>query len=142
MREIDAVRLLMDSLLPGGVGFPAASALGCEALLLDRLRRADPALPERLLSLAAHSDAAAWLEADDPAAFATLRKQAYLTYYEQPAVIAAIRSLGHPYNDSPLPGGYPAESFDPARDAPTHCRGRWIATDVVEPVDIAALRLV
>lgn len=47
----------MDSLLPGGVGFPAASALGCEALLLDRLRRADPALPERLLI---HSD---WLSA-------------------------------------------------------------------------------
>jgi hypothetical protein len=136
MREIDAVRLLMDALLPGGASFPAARTLGCETLLLDRLRQADPALPARLPTLAAGQ-----LETDDPAAFATLRKQAYLTYYEQPAVVTAIKALGHPYNDSPLPGGYPAESFDPARDTPSTRRGRWIATDAVEPVDLAALRL-
>ncbi len=138
MGEVDALCLVIDALLPGGDGFPAASTLGCEAILLDRLRRADPALSARLPAIAADP---ARLEVDDPAAFGTLRKQVYLTYYEQPAVTAAIRALGHPYNDSPLPGGYPAERFDPARDAPSHGRGRWVATDAVQPVDLAGLGL-
>lgn len=56
-------------------------------------------------------------------------------------MIAAIRALGHPYNDAPLPDGYPAAPFDPAADAPRHQRGRWIDTDDVHPVDAAALDL-
>ena len=156
MTEDEAVHRMMDTLLPGGAGFPAAGATGMAPLLLARLRQADTALPAGLLaavsargappgSPAAWTEAASRLEAVEPRLFDTFRKQAYLAYYEQPAVIAAIRALGHPYNDHPLPDGYPGEVFDPARDAPahaqTHGRGRWTATADVRPADLSALDL-
>lgn len=81
------------------------------------------------------------MEAIEPALFTEFSKEAYLAYYEQPQVIAAIRTLGHPYNDAPLPDGYPAEPFDSGRDAPRHGRGRWIDTDEVRRADLAALDL-
>lgn len=136
-----AALTLAATLLPGGAGFPAFAATPAGPLLLQRLRPQDrppmnaaPAIPE----------AAAEIEAQHPAAFAEFRKQAYLAYYEQPQVIAAIRALGHPYNETPLPDGYPAtpaDIFDPARDAPRHPRGRWIDTDDVQKIDVAALNL-
>ena len=85
--------------------------------------------------------AASRLEAVEPALFAVLRREIYLAYYEQPEVIAAIRGLGHPYNDAPLPDGYPAAPFDPAQDAPRHGRGRWVDTDEVRPADLSGLDL-
>ncbi len=118
---MDAIEHLMRALLPGGAGFPAADAAAAR-LLAERLHHAGVTLPD-----VAPSDwtaAAAQWERDDPKAFAEFRKYAYLTYYEQPGVIAAIRALGHPYNDSPLPEGYPDETFLPERDAPRSPRGR------------------
>lgn len=143
---------LIDTLLPGGYGFPAASATGMAGLLAARLHAADPTL---LGCLAAGlcvqgalpngpegwRDATAQLEASEPKLFDELRKYAYLTYYEQPGAVAAIRALGFRYNDAPLPEGYPAEPFDAVSDAPRHTRGRWIATEQVQRVDASRLGL-
>ena len=90
---------LIDTLLPGGHGFPAASATGMAGLLAARLHAADPALlgciAEGLGALPAGPDgwhdAVARLEADEPKLFDEARKYAYLTYYEQHSVIMAIR---------------------------------------------------
>ena len=149
MNESEAVLRLAETLLPGGAGFPPFAATGGGPLLLRRL----PAdLGPRLLAAitargAPPADAAGWiaaasrLEAVESAVFTEFRKQAFLAYYEQPGVIEAIRALGHPYNDAPLPDGYPTAPFDPAADSPRHKRGRWIDTDDVRPVDITGLDL-
>ena len=149
MDETEALLRLAETLLPGGAGFPAFSATGAGLLLPGRL---PDGVPARLLaavtrgatppdSPAAWTDAASRLDAVEPEMFTELRRQAFLAYYEQPAVTAAIRSLGHPYNDAPLPAGYPTAPFDPARDTPRHARGRWIDTADVQPVDVAGLGL-
>ena len=150
--ESEALQALMDTLLPGGEGFPAASATGMAATFLARLRESDATAPARLVkAIAAQgtppADPKAWreatarLEAVEPKLFDTLRRIAYLTYYEQPKTIAAIRDLGFTYNLAPLPEGYPTEPFQPERDAPRHQRGRWIATADVKPVDVSHLDL-
>lgn len=143
---------LVDALLPGGYGFPSASATGMTGLLASRLLAADPTLLARLAeqlrapgalpdSTERWHDAAARLEASEPKLFNELRKYAYLTYYEQPGAIAAIRMLGLHYNDAPLPDGYPAERFEASTDAPRHTRGRWIATEQIQRVDLSRLGL-
>ena len=149
MRDDDVLLALADTLLPGGAGFPAFAVTGSGLLLLARLAAEDrtrllAALSGRISPLDQKADwteAASRLEAVEPELFAAFRRQAYLAYYEQPPVIAAIRALGHPYNDTPLPDGYPTEAFDPARDAPGHRRGRWIDTEEVRPVSLAGLDL-
>ena len=145
---------IMDALLPGGCGFPKASETGMGPVLLERLRRADASLPARLAAAVraagesfdpddeSHRHAtAAWIEGTDSKLFGEVRKLAYLTYYEQPAVIAAIRTLGFRYNDAPLPEGYPAEPFEQGRDAPRHTSGRWTRTEDVRRADLANLNL-
>ncbi len=122
----------LDTLLPGDDLFPSATASGM--LTVTRTR-----LAGLIESVAAHGGSVAALEAAEPALFDAVRKIAYLTYYEQPTVIAAIRALGFTYNDTPLPEGYPAERFDPATDLPRHGRGHWIATDEVTRVDLSVL---
>ncbi len=145
----ETVLSLAETLLPGGVGFPAFGATDAGAVLLRRLGADDRTrLLAALIAPGAAAEgppawvqAAAAIEALEPALFAAFRKQAYLVYYEQPAVITAIRALGHSYNDAPLPDGYPTAAFDPTQDAPRHGRGRWVDTDDVRPVDLAALDL-
>jgi hypothetical protein len=150
IEESEALRALTDALLPGGEGFPAGSETGMVPLLMMRLRAVDGTLPARLLAAvsaqgplpetaAGWHEAATRLEALEPRMFDDLRKYAYLTYYELPPVITAIRALGMLYNVAPLPDGYPTEPFDMERDAPRHQRGGWIATDAVKPVDLSHL---
>jgi hypothetical protein len=150
--ESEALRALADSLLPGGEGFPPASETGMMPMLAVRLRAVDSTLPARLsAAIAAQGplpdNAAAWreatarLEAVEPKMFENLRKYAYLSYYEQPLVIDAIRALGLLYHLAPLPEGYPTEPFNIECDAPRHERGCWIATDAVQPVDVSKLEL-
>jgi hypothetical protein len=152
MDETRILNALMDTLLPGGEGFPPASATGTAHMLLPRLRMADAALPGELTAAIAAqgslpTDKEGWraavarLEAVEPKLFVELRKYAYLTYYEQPETIAAIRALGLRYNSSPLPEGYPTEPFSAERDGPRHRRGRWIATADVRPIDVSVLDL-
>ena len=125
-----AVLRLADTLLPGGATASppsrprrpgscccTACPARCPPQLLAALQaRNTPHHPADWVG------AAARIEAVEPGLFAEFRKQAYLAYYEQPAVIAAIRALGHPYNDAPLPEGYPTAPFDPALDTPRHGR--------------------
>jgi hypothetical protein len=149
--EAQAVGGLMDALLPGGGAFPRAGDTGMGALLLARLAAADATLPARIAAAVQTAggsspgqnaaECAARIEAAEPKLFAEFRKYAYLTYYEQPAVIDAIRALGFSYNDSPLPDGYAPDPFEAPRDAPRHGRGHWIRTEDVQPVGVAALRL-
>jgi hypothetical protein len=143
---------LVDTLLPGGAGFPVASATGMIRQVATRLCLVDVNLLERLVAVFAAwgdlprddsgwRDAASRLEVLEPKMFDEVRKYAYLTYYEQPPVIEAIRALGFHYNDAPLPAGYPNEPFEYARDAPRHGRGCWIPTDAIHRVDLNQLGL-
>lgn len=143
---------LLNALLPGGDGFPAARDTGMLEVLASRLRQADastlPRLAESLYTRGAPPvDDAAWheaarrLEALEPKLFGTIRKYAYLTYYEQPTVVDAIHALGLQYNHSPLPAGYPADPFLVERDAPRQPHGRWLRTEDVLPVDVSVLGL-
>ncbi len=153
MTEDDLLRTLADTLIPGGEGFPAASATGAvSSLLAARLCGADAALPAKLMAAVAAQGALpaspqAWracvarLQAVEPKLFGELRKYTYLTYYEQPETIAAIRAMGLRYNTAPLPEGYSTEPFEASRDAPRHSRGRWVATEDIKRVDISALDL-
>jgi hypothetical protein len=143
---------LVDTLLPGGAGFPVASTASMIEQVATRLCLVDVNLLKRLTAVFAAPgglprdesgwrDAASRLEVLEPKMFDEVRKYTYLTYYEQPAVIEAIRALGFHYNDAPLPAGYPNEPFEHARDAPRHARGRWIPTDAVQRVDLIRLSL-
>ncbi len=134
--DADAIMQFAEVLLPGGEGFPSATASGMGELLLSRLSGADRLLaaitaaggPLAPLSPSARHAVVARIEADQPELFDEVRKIVYLTYYEQEAVVAAIRALDMPYNSAPLPEGYAPEAFDPAIDAPKHGRGRWKPT--------------
>ena len=152
--EEAAVLGVMDALLPGGCGFPKASETGMGAALLERLRTADASLPARLAEAVRATDeafdpcdeacrhaVAVRIETAEPKLFCEVRKLAYLTYYEQPAVTAAIRALGFRYNDTPLPDGYPPEPFEPGSDGPHHTRGRWVRTEDVRRADLSSLNL-
>lgn len=143
---------LFGTLLPGGSGFPSARDLGVTQVFAARLGHLKPDPVAAFSSfLQAHGglprDEMSWVdivrsfEAVEPVLFGELRKYAYLTYYEQPATIDAIRALGFLYNHAPLPEGYADEPFNPDTDVPRHKRGHWIATDKVERVDLADLRL-
>ncbi len=147
-----ALDALMDTLLPGGNGFPAATATGMGALLAARLAAEDPGAVAQLVALTNTGaglpvDAAGWrevthrIEVLSPKRFDAFRKQVYLAYYEQALVIEAIRALGVQYNGTPLPEGYPDARFEPDRDMPSHRRGKWIPTNEVKRVDLSGLDL-
>ena len=142
----------LGTLLPGGSGFPPARELHMVQMLAARLGQLEPDPTAAFASfLESHggvpTSAASWLnivlrfEAVEPGLFSELRKYAYLTYYEQPATIDAIRALGFRYKAAPLPDGYPDEPFASERDAPRHRRGRWIPTTEVQRVDLTGLGL-
>jgi hypothetical protein len=54
-------------------------------------------------------------------------------------VIAAIRALGHDYNDAPQPDGYAMRPLARALDAPAVPRGQYVATSDVTRVDLSGL---
>lgn len=120
-----ALAALLDALLPGGEGFPAACAAGIAATVRARL---GDDVAARLAAALLVTDGLASLERDRPALFDLFRRVAYLAYYQAPAVIAAIRATGIDYRGAPQPRGYDLAPFDPAADAPTHRRGRWKTT--------------
>jgi hypothetical protein len=137
-----------DALLPGDDLFPSASAAGSHGVLAARLReRIGAEAPELLARALIERDvltdptgAATRLEADEPVRFALAQLILTYAYYEAPAVIAAIRALGHDYNQAPQPTGYTLRPFDPARDAPATPRGRYIGTHEVARVDLSRLQ--
>ena len=145
-----AIAAFVDALLPGDEVFPSASAVGAHGVLVMRLR-------ETVGAGAAEALAAAFTQPRRPrraagrrrrcwrrksrALFETALTVLYYAYYETPAVIAAIRSLGIVYNDAPQPEGYAMRPFDPALDLPAEKRGRFVPTDAVARVDLSALGL-
>lgn len=147
----DAAELaaLVDTMIPGDGLFPSAAAVGTHGLAGPRLRqligRDGLARLGATLGLLAARDAVgrraalAGLEAADPELFATVRMAVYLSYYEQPAVVDAVRALGHDYNDAPQPAGYALEPFDPAQDLPKRPRGSFVPTAEVRRVDLSGL---
>jgi hypothetical protein len=146
MDETESLALrVADVMLPGDGRFPSAQASGAGPTLVARLRgeglldSLSVAMPNGLPDGPAARDAVAELEAREAKLFADLRKIVFITYYEQPSVLLAIRALGVPINTTPLPEGYPPESFDPETDAPKHRRGRWLRTEEVTSVDLSTL---
>ena len=81
-------------------------------------------------------------EADHPEQFETLRMIAYLAYYESPAVVRAVRSLGHVYNDAPQPTGYamaPFDESDPHAGAARTGAASYVRTEDVTRLDLTPL---
>lgn len=123
---------VVDALIPGDGVFPKASDVGVHGVLVWRLRELEGAAAYQNL-LEALGDrsgelAVTHLERDHPELFTTIRMIVYLSYYEQPPVIEAIRDMGFVYNDSPLPLGYELEPFDHAIDRPD-VQGAYMSTD-------------
>jgi hypothetical protein len=136
----------VDVLLPGDELFPPASAVGAHGLLAERIRQRLGAngvaeVAARLTTGEELPNAIARLERDDPTLFAFLYAATCFAYYQSPAVIAAIRALGHDYNDAPQPNGYEMPRFDftPGVNVPMNPRGTFKWTDWLEPVDISGL---
>jgi hypothetical protein len=147
---------LVDVLVPGDEAFPPASAVGVQAKLADRLilMRGEGAVPALVETLAAAGGPLARLDRDArttligrlererPDDFLLVRNIVYLSYYESPAVHAAIRAMGFTYHATPLPGGYDVGRFDPDTDTPRHGRGAFVPTDAVRRVDLSKLDFV
>jgi hypothetical protein len=137
-----------DALFPGDALFPSASAAGAHGIMAARLgervgRDAAAHLAAAFLARVGEGDvaAAARLQAEEPALFETARTFLTFAYYEAPSVIAAIRALGHVYNDAPQPAGYALRPFDPAREAPVRPRGAYLRTGDVARVDLTGIAL-
>lgn len=154
LRNIESsLAVFVDTLLPGDGEFPAASTVGTQRVLADRIRAHYGA--DQLVSLGKLIDACGGplpsldsegriavvrrLEIEHPAAFQLLRQITYLSYYESAAVIQAIRALGHDYHATPQPHGYALTPFDALVDAPKHQRGRYQSTQSVKRVDVSGL---
>ena len=151
------LRLLVDVLLPGDARFPAASDAGTHGVVADRLvaQMGETALddlaqtvtacggPLEPLSATERQAVVRRFEANHPEQFETLRMIAYLAYYESPAVVRAVRALGHVYNDAPQPAGYAMATFDgdDPLQAPQHQRGHYVRTEDVMRLDLAPLPL-
>jgi hypothetical protein len=144
---------LVDVLVQGDDAFPPASAVGVQAKLADRLilMRGEGAVPALLEALAAAGGPLHRLDGDGrlavltrmererPDDFLLVRNIVYLSYYESPAVHAAIRAMGFTYHAIPLPEGYDVGRFDPTTETPRHGRGGFVPTDEVRRVDLSKL---
>jgi hypothetical protein len=136
-----------DAIFPGDDLFPAASVAGAHGVMASRLaERAGRDVPARLAGAFLDrvkdgdlSAAAARLQAEEPALFELARTFLTFAYYETPSVIAAIRALGHVYNDAPQPDGYALRPFDPAHEAPSPPRGTYVRTEDVVRVDLTGI---
>ena len=149
------LRELVDVLLPGDGRFPAASDAGTHGAVADRLvsQSGETALDDLARTIEAcggplgplgateRQNVVRRFEAAHPEQFETLRMIAYLAYYESPAVVRAVRSLGHVYNDAPQPAGYAMAPFDESdpHQAPAHRRGHYVRTEDVTRLDLVPL---
>ena len=128
---VEKLITLVDALIPGDDNFPKASDVGIHGVLVWRLRESQgPQSYSQLLQAIGDStghSAATRLERNHPDLFAAVRMIVYLAYYEQPAVIQAIRDTGFVYNDSPQPLGYELEPFNPVDDRPD-VQGTYLST--------------
>ncbi len=145
----------VDTLLPGDDLFPPASIAGTQGLLADRVRvmvghdtlaslvaaLTGPGLPFYDQSSEERRARLRRFELNLPEQFAFFRNVTYYTYYQSPLVTAAIRGLGHEYNDAPQPLGYALAPFDPTPgvDAPSVARGGYKRTEDMTRMDVSGL---
>ena len=149
------LRELVDVLVPGDGRFPAASDAGTHGVVADRLvaQSGEAALDDLAETIEAcggplgplgateRQDVVRRFETDHPEQFETLLMITYLAYYGSPAVVRAVRSLGHIYNDAPQPAGYAMAPFDETdpHQAPAHRRGHYVRTEDVTRLDLTPL---
>lgn len=145
----------LDILLPGGDGWPSASAVGVQHAILMRMavKRDDNLLMLLADTLARHHapyegfsheqkiEAVLAMEVAEPDLFNWLRSAANYAYYEAPAVIEAINAHGILLHLDPHQKGYDLPPFDFETQSPRHHRGRWIATDHISRIDVSGLEL-
>lgn len=155
IQAADALRDLVDALIPGDETWPSASAIGVQGLIAVRLfedagddymHRIVSALLDAGGPLAALSDTdriavVARFSANDSELFERVRAAAVLAYYEHPFVVEVIRRLGRPYLLRPHLTGYPMKAFDMEKDRPAHERGFYLETGAVKRLDISGLQL-
>ena len=124
---LDAV---LDTMLPGGDGFPggagSAEWLMAQARFGPALQALAAALPDGFVALSpdARTQALKAAEADIPEVFDAATIALYSAYYTRPDVLAAIEAARGYKAVPPQPGGYELPAFDPdilavpmARDA-------------------------
>jgi hypothetical protein len=113
---------LLDTMIPGDVDFPAASAVGLHAALVAHERFAAPykqilaLLPDAFDKGSPESREGALTEIEvlHPDFFNRLTVGAYSLYYTHPQVAAVIESLTGHTARAPQPAGHPLAPFDPA----------------------------
>ena len=126
---------VLDRLLPGGEGWPAAGALG----LGDTLRTQSTAIPAQAaatraalgalppdfadLTPAAQDDALRSVEQAAPADFAALVAAAYSAYYADARVHAVIAAKSGAPVRPPQPDGHVLPAFEESRLARVKARG-------------------
>lgn len=146
---------LCDALLPGDDRFPPATVVCAHGVAADRLRAQagqsgldavaaaliEGGGPLAALAKDARPAVVAAFETAAPELFALVRLALFTAYYESPAVVRAIRAMGHDYNDAPQPRGYPLPPFDPSDplSAPRHRRGGFVATGAVVRLDLSTI---
>lgn len=151
----EALADLVGELLPGNGEWPSGRDVGVQHSLQIRFieEKGEDSIPVLAAALAAigapfgNLDRAARVkavkdfEASEPKLFGWLRDTAYFGYYAAPAVIAVINARGTPLHARPHLKGYNLPRFDRATQTPTHGRGSWIPTEMVERIDISSLEL-
>ena len=147
------LRDLVDVLIPGEGPWPPASVVGVQGLLAmrlmevrgefaaDELERAVLACggPLAPLDPAGRIAVVERLEREQGELFRLVRNAAYISYYQNPAVVRAVQGLGMPYRAMPAAEGYPLPPFDLAEDRPRHNRGRYVPTEEVKRLDLSVL---
>ena len=147
------LRDLADVMIPGEPGWPSASLCGAHGVLAMRLMalRGEDCLvglaeaidrcggPLAPLDEAGRVAVVERLETSERELFELVRQALYFAYYENPAVVTAIKALGQPYKAVPILEGYGQEPFDQDRDRPRHNRGHYVPTDKVRRLDLAHL---
>jgi hypothetical protein len=112
---------IMDTLLPGGEGFPSASEAGASDWILTEERLLLPlrALADKVprdfeaMTQAARAEMLAVLEAKFPSLFSDAVVASYSAYYTRPGVLAVIEAECGYKARAPQPGGYDVSPFDP-----------------------------
>jgi hypothetical protein len=142
----------VDVLIPGDDNWPSASKVGVQAILASRLVDLDREddLDRIVESIGAaggftgksegeRTSIVANLERQHPELFQLVSQAVYFAYYESPAAVARIRSLGFSYELRPHIGGYPMPPVDAIRDRPHHVHGKYVRTEDVRRLDLNAL---
>lgn len=143
----------VDGLIPGDDHWPAASLVGVQSVLANRLIefQGEAAVDQLVAGLRAagapfsgkseteRTAIIAAFERSDAKLFEIARNATYLAYYESPAVLPAIASLGFAYKLLPHLEGYAMPAVDGERDRPHHKRGFHVPTDAVRRVDLSGL---